>query len=98
FEDFEIGDYRRWTSKTYNASWGNDCQDTAISTQAAHGPSHAERSQITCAYTAEGKVQRGYGALQFSGDSVVPAYTNTGVGIDAPNGVVTTMWIRLDSP
>ena len=30
--------------------------------------------------------------------SVVPAFTNQGVGIDAPNGVVTVMWMRLDSP
>ncbi len=98
FDDFETGDYRRWTSQTYNTNWGNDCQSNALSTQTAHSPSHSQRSQITCAYTAEGNVQRGYGGLQFSGDSVVPAYTNKGVGIDAPNGVVTTMWTRLDSP
>ena len=98
FEDFETGDYRRWTSKTYNADWGNDCQDNQLSTETAHSASHSQRSEITCAYTSEGNVQRGYGGLQFSGDAVVPAYTNKGVGLDAPHGVVTTMWMRLDSP
>jgi len=31
-EDFETGDYARWTGHSYGASWGNDCQDNAFST------------------------------------------------------------------
>lgn len=43
-------------------------------------------------------VHRGYGGLQFSGDSVVPAYTNAGVGTDARFGVVNTFHSWIDSP
>ena len=97
-EDFEGGDYARWTSNTYNASWGNECQSNGFSTDHPLSPTHSHRSQITCAYTAEGDVHRGYGGLQFSGDTVVPAYTNAGVGIDAPFGVVNTFHSWIDSP
>jgi hypothetical protein len=97
FEDFETGDYSRWTSMTYDAEWGDDCQSNALSTEDSHGPTHSNRSEITCKYTKD-NVQRGYGGLQFSGDMVVPRYTNNGVGIDAPNGVVTVMWMKLISP
>ena len=41
---------------------------------------------------------RGYGGLQFDHDSLVPAYTNQGTGIDAPNGVVNTYWSWLEAP
>jgi hypothetical protein len=97
FDDFETGDYRRWTSQTYNNEWGDDCQSNALSTETAHSPTRSQRSEIVCQYPAD-SVQRGYGGIQMSGDDVVPAYTNTGVGLDAPNGVVTVMWMRLDSP
>ena len=97
-EDFETGDYSRWTSKTYDAPWGNNCQNNGFSTDHPHSPTHSQRSEITCAYTAEGNVHRGYGGLQFSGDSVVPAYTNAGVGTDAPFGVVNTFHSWIDSP
>lgn len=96
-EDWETGDYSRWTSQGYGDSWGNDCQSTALSTERAHSPTRAHRSQITCPYTAEGNVHRGYGGLQFDGDSVVPAYTNTGAGIDAPYGVVNTFHVWFES-
>ena len=97
-EDFESGDYRRWTSNTYNAAWGNDCQNNGFSTDHPLSPTHSHRSEITCAYTAEGNVHRGYGGLQFAGDTVVPAYTNAGVGTDAPFGVVNTFHSWIDSP
>jgi hypothetical protein len=99
FDDFETGDYSRWTSKTYGADWGNACQDNALSTVHAVSPTHANRSEITCPYTAEGNVHRGYGGLQFSGDSLVPAYTNTGTGTDAPYGIVNTFhsWLETTS-
>jgi hypothetical protein len=99
FEDFETGDYSRWTSKTYNSDWGNDCQSNALSTVQAVSPTHANRSEIVCAYTAEGNVHRGYGGLQFSGDDLVPAYTNTGTGTDAPYGIVNTFhsWLETTS-
>ena len=50
FDDFETGDYRRWTGKTYKDDWGNNCQNTAISTESAHSPTHSQRSEIVCAY------------------------------------------------
>jgi hypothetical protein len=96
-EDFETGNYDRYTSHTYNANWGNDCQDNATTTETFHSPGHSQRSEITCTYPQD-TVHRGYGGLQFSGDTILPAYTNKGVGLDAPNGIVWTMWMRLDSP
>jgi len=97
FEDFETGDYSRWTSKTYNSDWGNDCQSNALSTLQAVSPTHSNRSEIVCAYTAEGNVHRGYGGLQFSGDDVLPAYTNAGTGTDAPYGIVNTFHSWLET-
>lgn len=99
FDDFETGDYSRWTSRTYGADWGNACQDNALSAVHAVSPTHSNRSEITCPYTAEGNVHRGYGGLQFSGDSLVTAYTNTGTGTDAPYGIVNTFhsWLETTS-
>lgn len=97
FEDFETSDYSRWTSKTYGSDWGNACQGNALSALQAESPTHSNRSEIVCAYTAEGNVHRGYGGLQFSGDNLVPAYTNTGTGIDAPYGIVNTFHSWLDT-
>lgn len=94
-DGFESGDYQNWTSRTYNAEWGNDCQSNAITTERVRSGTRAQRSEITCAHSES---HRGYGGLQFSGDSVVPAYTNTGTGIDAPFGVVNTYWSFLEVP
>lgn len=96
FEDFETGDYSRWTSKTYDKGWNNGfCHDNGFSTVHAVSPTRSHRSEITCADTQS---HRGYGGLQFSGDSVVPAYTNAGSGIDAPFGVVNTYHSWLEAP
>ncbi|MEZ4366205.1 MAG: hypothetical protein R2939_07935 [Kofleriaceae bacterium] len=94
-EDWETGDYRRWTSMTYDAGWGDACDDNALTTERAHGGTRAHRSEITCAIDES---HRGYGGLQFDGDAVVPAYTNTGAGIDAPGGLVNTFHVWLESP
>jgi hypothetical protein len=90
YDDFETGDYQRWTSHTYNADWGDSCQSTALSTETSVSPGRSQRSEVVCGYTAD-TVHRGYGGLQFSGDQLVPAHTNQGVGIDAPDGIVNTM-------
>lgn len=95
FEDFETGDYKRWTGNSYGADWGNDCQTNGLSTEQAVSGTHSNKSVITCPYTAEGNVHRGYGGVQFSGDTPLAAYTNQGVGIDAPFGVVNTYWSYL---
>lgn len=95
-EDFETGDYSRWTGKSYDKNWKNGyCHDNGFSTTQAKSPTHSHRSVITCADTES---HRGYGGLQFSGDTVLPAYTNTGTGIAAPNGVVNTYWSWLEAP
>jgi hypothetical protein len=95
-DGFESGDYRNWSSQTYGADWGDDCQDNAISSDTASSGTRSQRSEITCAYAAD-TTHRGYGALQFDGDELAPALTNDGVGTDAPDGLVNTTWIRLDS-
>lgn len=97
YEDWETGNYMRWTSNTYNSDWGNDCQSNAVSTEHAVSGTHSNRSEIVCAYTEMDDVQRGYGGVQFSGDDFVPAYTNTGTGIDAPFGVVNTFHAWMDT-
>jgi hypothetical protein len=94
-EDFETGDYSRWTSQTYDGNWGNDCQSNGFSTVHALSGTHSHRSEIVCAYTES---HRGYGGLQFAGDAVVSKYTNTGVGTDAPYGVINTFHSWLDTP
>lgn len=96
FEDFETGNYSRWTSTTYGKDWNNGfCHDNGFSTAKAKSPTHSHRSEITCASTES---HRGYGGLQFDGDNLVPAYTNKGSGIDAPHGVVNTYWSYLEAP
>jgi hypothetical protein len=96
FEDFETGDYSRWTSKTYGKDWNNGfCHDNGFSTTQSKSPTYSHRSEISCVSTES---HRGYGGLQFDGDNLVPAYTNKGSGIDAPYGVVNTYWSYLEAP
>jgi hypothetical protein len=97
FEDFETGDYARWTGDSYGGDWGNHCQSNGFSSERARSGSYSHRSEITCSYTEEDSVHRGYGGLQFSGDAVLPAYTNSGTGIDAPHGLVNTYWSYLET-
>jgi hypothetical protein len=94
FEDFETGNYERWTSNSYGGDWGNECQSNGFSADQARSGSSSHRSEITCVL---GESHRGYGGLQFDGDDVVENYTNIGTGIDAPFGVVNTYWSRLDT-
>jgi hypothetical protein len=98
FEDWELaeGGYGRWTSSDYGSDWNDGlCHDNGYSEGTSVSPTHSHRSEITCSIDQS---HRGYGGLQFDGDSVVPAYTNTGTGIDAPHGVVNIFWSRLDVP
>jgi hypothetical protein len=97
FEDFETGDYSRWTSNGYGDEWGDDCQNNGLSTETSVSGETSQRSEIVCPYTAD-DVHRGYGGLQFSGDEVESSFTNSGTGTDAPDGIVNTMWLRIDSP
>jgi hypothetical protein len=97
-EDWETGDYTRWTSADYGDGWGNACQSNGFSTDHAVSPTRSHRSEITCAYPDEGNVHRGYGGVQFDGDTPLPAYTNSGDGTDAPFGLVNTFHVWLESP
>jgi hypothetical protein len=92
-EDFESGGPRAFTGMTYDDAWGNRCQNNATQSALTHGGAFAQRSEIVCASSED--VHRGYGGVQFSGDRVLPGYTNTGTGLAAPNGVVSTHWVRL---
>lgn len=96
-EDFETGDYSRWTGRSYANDWGDDCQSNGLTTMHPHGGAYAHRSEIVCASSAPDGVHRGYGGLQWSGDTVLPDYTNTGVGLDAPSGIVTTFHLWLEA-
>jgi hypothetical protein len=98
-EDFEDGDYSRWTGGTYHGDWGPEsrhCRDAGFSTDVVRSGQRAHRSAVTC--RSHTHVHRGYGGLQLSGEEVVPRYTNRGVGTDAPHGMVTTFWVWIDVP
>lgn len=99
-DDFDTGDQVRWTGQDYNPSWGDGCQSTAITTQHPHSGGYAQRSEITCPSSSPEGVHRGYGGLQFSDDQVLGDFTNTGTGVDAPNGIVTTFhtWLEAGRP
>jgi hypothetical protein len=95
-EDFESSGYAAWTGGAYGETWGDACQSTARSTEAAVSGTRSQRSEIVCAYTND-TVHRGYGGIQFAGDVPLTQFTGAGTGIDAPHGVVNTFWVRLDS-
>jgi len=94
-DDFETGDYSSWTGRNYDANWGNSCQNNAITTVHPHSGRYAQRSEIVCSSSED--VHRGYGGLQWNGDTVRAEYTNTGVGMSAPNGIVTTFETWLEA-
>jgi hypothetical protein len=94
FEDYETGDYQRWTGG-YDSGANNRCQENGFDSENAFDGSSSHRSQILC--RSNGSVHRGYGGLQFDGDEVMPSYTNRGVGTQAPHGMVNTFWAYLDS-
>ncbi len=96
FDDFETNNYNRWTSKGYGNDWGNGCQNNGFSTEQARSGTTSHRSEIVC--RSHEDVHRGYGGMQFNGDTPLERYTNVGNGIEAPNGVVNTFWLYLDTP
>ena len=98
-DDFESGDHSRWTGQSYSDDWGDGCQSTRIVTDVAHGGRYAQRSEIVCPSSSPEGVHRGYGGLQMDEQArVLPKHTNQGQGLDAPYGIVTTFWTRLDVP
>jgi len=96
-DGFETGDYSNWTGRGYGDPWGDSCQNNAITTVHPHTGRYAQRNEIVCASSDPGGVHRGYGGLQFSGDTVLPGHTNTGTGLSAPNGIVTTFYTWLEA-
>lgn len=98
-EDFEADGYARWTGGSYGEDWGDACQSTARTAEHPYAGARAQRSEIVCASRSPDGVHRGYGGLQFAGDRVLSAYTNTGTGLEAPLGIVTTFhaWLEAGS-
>lgn len=96
FDDFELGNYSRWTGQSYGNDWGDQCQNNAISSDTAVSPTHSNRSEIVCPSSSD--THRGYGGVQFDGDTPLANFTNVGTGIDAPFGIVNTVWVNLTSP
>jgi hypothetical protein len=95
-EGFEGGSYTNFTSDFYDQD-PSTCNSSAITTAQARSGTRSSRGVVTCAKT-DGQSHRPYGGLQFNGDAPMAAYTNTGVGINAPFGIVTTFWGWLDAP
>jgi hypothetical protein len=96
YEDFETGNYDRWTGRTYFDSWGNGCQNNGFDYTNPRSGRGSHRSDIVC--RSSDSVHRGYGGVQFGGETVMSGFTNSGVGVDAPYGVVNTYWSWLDTP
>jgi hypothetical protein len=94
-DDFEGGTYQRWTSQQYDFD-PEPCNSAMIGTERSRSPTRSSKSIVSCA--KNGDSHRGYGGVQFSGDTPLGGYTNTGSGINAPNGVVTTFWGWLEVP
>ncbi len=92
-EDFEAGSPSHFTGGSYDDAWGDSCQNNRTQGAVTHGGAFAQRSEIVCASSTD--LHRGYGGVQFDGDRPLPGYTNTGTGIRAPNGMVSTHWINL---
>ncbi len=95
FEDFEGGGYENFTGNTYGEDWGDACQSTARSMDRAVSGSWSQRSEVVCPYS--GGSHRGYGGVQFDGDTALPRFTNSGAGTDAPFGLVNTFWMYLET-
>ncbi len=94
-DDFETGDHSRWTSNAYVSVLNRGgCHHSGFSSDRVHGGVRAHVTQVAC---PQGQNHRVYGGLQFSGDQVIPRFTNTGGGIDAPHGIVVTFWSWLDA-
>jgi hypothetical protein len=92
----ETGTYARWTSGGYVSSQnGGGCFTSAFSTERAHSGTRSHRTSIACTQANNHRI---YGGMQFNGDTPLTRYTNTGSGIDAPNGIVITFYSWLDSP
>lgn len=92
-EDFELGNYSRWTG---DYSSDNSCDITGFAADKSVTPSHSNKSAVVCATPNS---HRGYGGLRFQGDLMLPSFTipSTG-GINAPNGAVITFWSWLKTP
>lgn len=92
-EDFESGGYGRWTNQSYGLA--TRCATSALSAERAVSGTHSSRSEVRCAASDS---HRPYGAIQLSGDQVMCRFTNSGVGLSAPHGILTTFWGWLDAP
>lgn len=94
-EDFESGSLAQWTTTSLSRT---ACQQTVLSSARAAEGSGALRSEITCAAGSDAgtMAHQHFGALQFSGDTLVPQVSNDGQGIDAPDGVAITFHAWVD--
>ncbi|MHC4993295.1 MAG: hypothetical protein ACYTGC_20190, partial [Planctomycetota bacterium] len=93
-EDWEAGDYQRWSSDDYDNGFSDCTRNRITATRSASG-SRSHRSRIRCA--SGGAPHRGYGLLRFEGDAVLPTlHTASTGGIDGAYGVVVSYksWLK----
>ncbi len=92
-ENFETSNYDRWTGAYYIPT---GCETNGFTSDKAHSGSLSHRSRVLCA-TADS--HRGEGGLRFQGNNLVPHYAIPSPGgINAPYGVVVTLWNWVDAP
>jgi len=92
-EDFQTGNYSRWTDG-YGA--GSSCESIAFTSSRFVSPTKSHRSTVTCSAASS---HRGYGGLRFQGNNALQSFaTPSTAGISAPNGVVVTFWSWIDAP
>jgi hypothetical protein len=91
-ENFELANYSRWSMAYYQTT---SCESNGFSFEQARSQARSHKSRVMC---ATGDSHRGYGCLRFQGDTVMPSISPSSGGINAPHGVVVTMWKWLDVP
>jgi hypothetical protein len=96
YEDFESGDYARWSSVDYDSGWSS-CTNNRFADNRFVSVGHSHKSRIKCA--SETGLHRGYGLLRFDGDALVPSISIASPGgIESEHGVVVTFWTWLKAP
>jgi hypothetical protein len=91
-ENFELNNYDRWTGGYDEPT---SCESNGFVSEHPHGGTRTHRSDVLC---SSSESHRGYGGLRFEGDTVLQNYTYSSGGIDAPHGVVVTLWSWIDCP
>lgn len=88
-DDYESGTLERWTSSDLTGG----CHESQLDGEFSVSGTRAFHSDIYCSRSSD---HENYAALQFAGDRVLDGHVETGLGIDAHDGVLIRFWARVD--